>query len=410
MNKFIHKKYDLIPHSALYIDMNFQKLKNIMPYFFKPLDRQNSMTFIKTSFSSDESESVFLTLSERTAFDLLLQGLNYPKGTDILMSCVNIPDMLKIIRCHNLNAIPVNILQDTLKPSLDQLKKALTPNTKAIILTHIYGANYNSDDIIAWAKENNLFIIEDLAQSWKGIKFNGHKRADFSMFSFGTIKTMTSFGGGISVLRGNSELARKMNKIHKEYTLMPNLFYFKRIINNIPGMIFLNNESFNKYMRIILMKFKIEYKEKMISLLRGFKTMDNFLHTFRRGIPDPMLAMIVQRFLTFSQEKYEEDIEKQKIGQEMLLKHGIKLVGYAVENRSFWLYPIIVPDIDLCLKMLISRGVDAYRGVTQLDIIESPVGSNYKYPQETLDYFLNLIYLPISKGVPKETIIKICKL
>lgn len=47
---------------------------------------------------------------------------------------------------------------------------------------------------------------------------------------------------------------------------------------------------------------------------------------------------------------------------------------------SIRLFPIIVPNPELTYKMLNARGVDAYMGVTQLDIVESPMGSKYEYP------------------------------
>ena len=50
-----------------------------------------------------------------------------------------------------------------------------------------------------------------------------------------------------------------------------------------------------------------------------------------------------------------------------------------------------MPNPVLTYKMLNARGVDAYMGVTQLDIVECPVGSRYEYPTETLKYFKNVI-------------------
>ena len=42
-----------------------------------------------------------------------------------------------------------------------------------------------------------------MAESFKGNKFTGNLLADFSLFSFGTIKTTTAFGGAILVVRNN---------------------------------------------------------------------------------------------------------------------------------------------------------------------------------------------------------------
>ena len=41
-------------------------------------------------------------------------------------------------------------------------------------------------------------------------------RADLSCFSFGSIKTNTAFGGGITIIR-NDELYKKIMAIHDKY-------------------------------------------------------------------------------------------------------------------------------------------------------------------------------------------------
>ena len=45
--------------------------------------------------------------------------------------------------------------------------------------------------------------------------------------------------------------------------------------------------------------------------------------------------------------------------------------------------------------MLLSRGIEAYFGATQLDIIESPLGKG-KFPSKTQEFFDNILYLPIN--------------
>ena len=51
------------------------------------------------------------------------------------------------------------------------------------------------------------------------------------------------------------------------------------------------------------------------------------------------------------------------------------------------LYPVLVSDVEMCYKLLNMSGIDAYLGATQLDLVESPIGSKYKYPKETFEFF-----------------------
>ena len=77
-------------------------------------------------------------------------------------------------------------------------------------MSYLYGAIFNIDDIIKLAKEHNLYVIEDCAESFYDTKNNGdfsikyfqelnhlkgNPNADLSFFSFGSIKLNTAFGG-----------------------------------------------------------------------------------------------------------------------------------------------------------------------------------------------------------------------
>jgi len=76
-----------------------------------------------------------------------------------------------------------------------------------------------------------------------------------------------------------------------------------------------------------------------------------------------------------------------KKAQDKLMQAGIHVPGHPCENRSFWLFPIVVPDIPLCYNGLIARGVDAYLGATQLRVIQPPSGSKYEEIVTTQEYF-----------------------
>ena len=53
------------------------------------------------------NENVIVGLSVRSIFDLLLSQKGYKSGSEIIMSGITIPDMLKIVKAHDLNVVPV---------------------------------------------------------------------------------------------------------------------------------------------------------------------------------------------------------------------------------------------------------------------------------------------------------------
>lgn len=88
---------------------------------------------------------------------------------------------------------------------LESIKKCVTPKTKAIIVVHLYGFIIPEiDEISKFAKENNILLIEDVAQAM-GTEINGKKAGtfgDFGIFSFHSHKNITTLGeGGILTVK-----------------------------------------------------------------------------------------------------------------------------------------------------------------------------------------------------------------
>ncbi|MGB3640830.1 MAG: hypothetical protein WBA39_25125, partial [Rivularia sp. (in: cyanobacteria)] len=85
-------------HPTIQLDVSFGDLYACLNSFFRSIDRQQSLNGIKSFFSTDKE--VLVTLSVRTSLDLLLQALNLPPESEVLMSAVNIREMAEIIRSH----------------------------------------------------------------------------------------------------------------------------------------------------------------------------------------------------------------------------------------------------------------------------------------------------------------------
>jgi len=89
----------------------------------------------------------------------------------------------------------------------------------------------------------------------------------------------------------------------------------------------------------------------------------------------------------FNEKDFSEYIKRLTKVQNELLKNDIMVPGYACEGRSFWLFPIVVPDVKVLYKMLSDRGIDVYLGATQLKVIEAPTGSKFGDMSPTKEFF-----------------------
>src|SRR5580704_16409678 len=117
-------------------------------------------------------------LSVRSGFDLWLSAVKLPPGSEVLVSAITIPDMVRIIREHGLVPVPVDVDPDRLAIDLEGLKRAVTPRTRAILVAHLFGTRQPLEAIAEFARDHELLLVEDCAQSFVGSGYTGHPEAD----------------------------------------------------------------------------------------------------------------------------------------------------------------------------------------------------------------------------------------
>jgi len=104
----------------------------------------------------------------------------------------------------------VDIDEDTFNISPQAIEKAITKNTRGIVVVHLYGQACEMTSILRIAKKYNLFVIEDCAQSF-GAQFKGRKLGtwgDLGAFSFFPSKNLGAYGDAGMVTTNNLRLAQ----------------------------------------------------------------------------------------------------------------------------------------------------------------------------------------------------------
>jgi len=98
---------------------------------------------------------------------------------------------------HKLVFVDVNLTN--LSFDIEKLKAAITPETKAIFLTHVLGINGLTDELLQICEDNNILLVEDVCES-HGTTFQGSKVGNFgfaSNFSFYFAHHMSTVEGGM---------------------------------------------------------------------------------------------------------------------------------------------------------------------------------------------------------------------
>lgn len=109
----------------------------------------------------------------------------------------------------------VDIRSEDLCMDFNEMRRAVTPRTKAVILVTING-RYPSDldSFVIFCKDNNIFLIEDAAQSLGSFKDGKHLGTfgDIGSFSFSAPKVITTGQGG-ALITNNDAIIDKIRKL-----------------------------------------------------------------------------------------------------------------------------------------------------------------------------------------------------
>jgi len=150
---------------------------------------------------------------------LALMAIDIQPGDEVIVPTYSFFATAGVV--SRLNAIPVLTDIDPVTFNIDpeEIKKKITPKTKAIIPVHLYGQSADLEPIMKIAKEKNIFVIEDAAQAI-GTEYKDGKCVgtigDIGCFSFFPSKNLGGYGDGGLVTTNNDELAYmlRIKRVH----------------------------------------------------------------------------------------------------------------------------------------------------------------------------------------------------
>ena len=137
----------------------------------------------------------------RTALYFALKSQNFEPGSEIIMPPITIKPMMDIAISLGLKPVFADIELDTLCFDPDELKNAITPNTRAILLTYLFGIVPNLEPLMALCRERDLFVVEDFSHALNA-SWNDKKLGTFGnvgIYSCSKTKTLDAYGGGMAV-------------------------------------------------------------------------------------------------------------------------------------------------------------------------------------------------------------------
>lgn len=154
------------------------------------------------------------------ALQIAMMGLGLKPGDEVITANFTFAATVEVVALLGLIPVLVDVEEDSMNISVDVIKKAITPKTKAIVPVHLFGRAANMDAIMEVAAAHNLFVIEDNAQaiganytSANGTKTKVGSIGHVGATSFFPSKNLGCYGDGGAIFTNDDVLAHTIRGI-----------------------------------------------------------------------------------------------------------------------------------------------------------------------------------------------------
>lgn len=154
------------------------------------------------------------------ALQIALMSLNLKSGDEVICPSFSFIATAEVIALLGFRPVFVDVDYDNFNCTVENIKQAISVKTRAIIPVHLFGQGADMENIIELAKQYDLFVIEDNAQSFgaeytfanKGTKKLG-TIGNIGCTSFFPTKNLACYGDGGAVFTNDDALAEKLRLI-----------------------------------------------------------------------------------------------------------------------------------------------------------------------------------------------------
>ena len=256
-----------------------------------------------------------------SALHLALMSLGIGKNDEVIIPDLTFAATINAVLHSGATPVIVDIENDSWCIDPQEIEKAISSRTKAIIPVHLYGQPCNMEAIMCIAKKHNLFVIEDCAEAHSAT-FDGKKVGSFGdvgCFSFFGNKIVTTGEGGMCVT--NDEKLSARMKIFRDHGMDPKYKYWHNVV------------GYNYRMTNLQAAIGIAQLERIEELLQRRKAIEDL---YKKELKDvdwllPQSFDLKKRGRVVWLVSYL--IDERKVERDILIK---KMQKYGIETHSFF--------------------------------------------------------------------------
>ena len=154
------------------------------------------------------------------ALQIAMMALKLKPGDEVIVPAFTYVATAEVIGLLGLTPVMVDVNPNTFTMERQNIVKAITANTKAIVPVHLFGQSCDMEPILKLAKEQGLYVIEDNAQAI-GAEYtfsDGHKAKTGTMGTIGCTsffpsKNLGCYGDGGALCTNDDALAERIRMI-----------------------------------------------------------------------------------------------------------------------------------------------------------------------------------------------------
>jgi len=154
------------------------------------------------------------------ALQIAMMALDLKPGDEVIVPSFTYVATAEVIGLLKLTPVMVDVDSSSFNITVESIKLAITPRTKAIVPVHLFGQCADMEPILALAREYGLYVIEDTAQAIgasytfnDGVIKKAGTMGHIGCTSFFPSKNLGCYGDGGAIFTMDSELANKIQMI-----------------------------------------------------------------------------------------------------------------------------------------------------------------------------------------------------
>lgn len=304
-------------------------------------------------------ESVYSFNSGRSSLEAILYALEIKSGDDVLVQAFTcnaaINPILKV------GARPVFVdIDPALNMSIDDLKKKITPQTKAVMVQHTFGWPADLAEIKNFCAEKKIFLIEDCAHAL-GARYGGKLCGTFgdaAFFSFGRDKIISSVYGGMAATN-DPIIAKKIGEFYNAIDFPSSAWTFQQLLHPVlMNKLVLPSYNCLKIGRALLSFFinagilsKAVVRSEGRGILPGY---------FPKRLPNALAALAINQFGKL--EEFNEHRRKIAVIYAKRLNSGKFVLPFAPSGAAgkqpvFMKYPVLAANPECLLKKMKEKNI-----------------------------------------------------